>query len=110
MLRPGGDKVNSYCLNAGAARRNSRLDHVPAHPIEGPREQAAQGVGALLAGRSSRRLALGLHSRPDLFSIYVFSASGEKNLAGGVFLPFAPLRPCNAVARRSILQCLYWDF
>ena len=110
MLRPGGDKVNSYCLNAGAARHISRLDHVPAHPVEGPREQAAQGVGALLAGRSSRRLALGLHSRPDLFSIYVFSASGEKNLAGGVFLPFAPLRPCNAVARRSISQCLYWDF
>ena len=100
MLRPGGDKVNFYSLNAGAAPRISWLDPVPAHPVEGPREQAAQGVGALLAGRSSRRLALGLHSRPDLFSIYVFSATGKKNLAGGVFLPFAPLHPCNAVASR----------
>ena len=45
-----------------------------------------QIVGKYLRGIHARRFANTLHLRPDLTAAHRFSASGEKDLAGGNFL------------------------
>ena len=63
-----------------------QLHHVPGLAVKSPGEQVAEVVGEDLFGRDPRKFAEGFHLRPDLFPIYVSSASGEENPAGSDLL------------------------
>ena len=86
MLRARGDQVNAGGLDGAVTQHVSQLDHIPAHLIKGPGKQVPQVMGEHLAGGHPGRLAEPFHLRPDLPSGQTFSASGEKDLAGGGFL------------------------
>lgn len=93
MLGAGGDEVDPGGLHAGVPQHVGKLRHVPAGLVEDPGEEMAQVVGKDLADRHPRRPGVALHLRPQLFSGEAFAASGEKDLAGGGFLPCGKSRP-----------------
>ena len=91
MLRAAGNQIDPRGFQRAVAQHVGQLRHVPAHPVKCPGEQVPQIVGEDLIRRHAGSAAQPLHLRPDLPSGQAPSASGEKNLAGGVFLRFGVL-------------------
>ena len=86
MLRAGGQQVDPSGLDGAVTQNIRQLHYVLTGPVKGPGEQVPQIVGKDLSRRHTGGAAQPLHLRPDLCAGQPFSASGEKDLAGGDFL------------------------
>ena len=86
MLRASGQQVNSGGFHAGMPQNIRQFYNVLVNSVVNRGKQVPQVVRKHLGRVYTRRLANTLHLRPDLTAAHRFSASGEKNLAGGDFL------------------------
>ena len=86
VLRAGGQQVDPSGLDGAVAQNIRQLHYVLTGPVKGPGEQVPQIVGKDLSRRHTGGAAQPLHLRPNLCAGQPFSASGEKDLAGGDFL------------------------